>query len=234
MSTVTEAEMMYAMWASGSYGFMHRFMTTEKYNEQIKEFVRLCQESGIQQPINAITSIGVKGEELANNWLDNECLIAVIIDIAHGDSDSVCKTIKEVKTGWPHLDVIAGNIATKHGFLRMVDAGADAVRVGIGGGCFVPGSLVRTKTGLQPIETIKPGDHVYTHTGNLKPVKETFTYEKNEELMVVNGIECTKNHEYYVVERKDVDKITEDNLDQYAIWIAAEELTFNHVLVELE
>jgi IMP dehydrogenase len=134
MSTITESEMMCDMWESGSYGFMHRFMSTERYQEQMKLFVQKCFKRDVFTAVRGIVSIGVKGEEINNGWLDHEHLAGVIIDIAHGDSDSVCKTIEEVKTKYPHLDVIAGNIATKHGFLRMVNAGADAVRVGIGGG----------------------------------------------------------------------------------------------------
>jgi len=134
MSTITESDMMCDMWMSGSYGFMHRFMSTERYEEQMKLFFKKCMHNDLFTPIKGIVSIGVKGEEINNGWLDNEYLSGVIIDIAHGDSDSVCKTIEEVKAKYPHLDVIAGNIATRSGFMRMVNAGADAVRVGIGGG----------------------------------------------------------------------------------------------------
>lgn len=134
MSTITESDMMRDMWVSGSYGLMHRFMSTERYQEQMKQFVDKCMSLDMHTPIFGAISIGVKGEEINNGWLDNEHISVVIIDIAHGDSDSVCKTIADVKSKWPHLDVIAGNIATVSGFRRMVNAGADAVRVGIGGG----------------------------------------------------------------------------------------------------
>lgn len=100
----------------------------------MQQFIKKCMSADMYTPILGAISIGVKGEEINNGWLDHEHLAVVIIDIAHGDSDSVCKTIEEVKSKYTHLDVIAGNIATRHGFLRMVDAGADAVRVGIGGG----------------------------------------------------------------------------------------------------
>lgn len=134
MSTVTESDMMCDMWESGSFGFMHRFMSTEHYHEQMEKFIKQSQSRNRTNLAKAIVSIGVKNEEINNGWLDHEHLVGVIIDIAHGDSDSVCETIEKVKTKYPHLDVIAGNIATRSGFMRMVNAGADAVRVGIGGG----------------------------------------------------------------------------------------------------
>lgn len=163
MSTITESEMMYDMWASGSYGFMHRFMSTERYEEQMNQFVKKCC-CGPATPIRGIVSIGVKGEEISNGWIDNEHLAGVIIDIAHGDSDSVCKTIEEVKTKYPHLDVIAGNIATRHGFLRMVNAGADAVRVGIGGGSACTTRIV-TGHGLPTLASIIDCAEVSHRTG---------------------------------------------------------------------
>lgn len=133
MSTITEHDMMVEMWKSGSHGLLHRFMDDKRYQEQMNLFVEKCTFDKTRIP-KAIISIGVKKEEIKNGWLDNEHLAGVIIDIAHGDSDSVCKTITEVKSKWPELDVIAGNVATRTGFLRLVNAGADAVRVGIGGG----------------------------------------------------------------------------------------------------
>ncbi len=65
---------------------------------------------------------------------------AIIIDTAHGHSKGVIETLKKVKKAYPDLQVIVGNIATKEAALALVEAGADAVKVGIG-----PGSICTTR-----------------------------------------------------------------------------------------
>jgi len=65
---------------------------------------------------------------------------AITIDTAHGHSKGVIETLKKVKAQFPDLDVIVGNIATKEAGLALVEAGADAVKVGIG-----PGSICTTR-----------------------------------------------------------------------------------------
>jgi IMP dehydrogenase len=65
---------------------------------------------------------------------------AVIIDTAHGHSKGVVETVKMIKKATAEVDVVAGNIATAEGARALVDAGADAVKVGVG-----PGSICTTR-----------------------------------------------------------------------------------------
>lgn len=65
---------------------------------------------------------------------------AVAIDTAHGHSKKVISTLKKVKSAFPELDVVAGNIGTGEAAKALVKAGADAVKVGIG-----PGSICTTR-----------------------------------------------------------------------------------------
>ena len=65
---------------------------------------------------------------------------AVIIDTAHGHTQGVVKALKAVKEKFPNLDVVVGNIATAEAAKYLVEAGADAVKVGIG-----PGSICTTR-----------------------------------------------------------------------------------------
>ncbi|WP_299002128.1 IMP dehydrogenase [uncultured Tenacibaculum sp.] len=65
---------------------------------------------------------------------------AVIIDTAHGHTKGVVSVLKEVKAKFPTLDVVVGNIATPEAAKYLVEAGADAVKVGIG-----PGSICTTR-----------------------------------------------------------------------------------------
>jgi len=65
---------------------------------------------------------------------------AVVIDTAHGHSEGVIGKLKEVKAKFPKLDLVVGNIATGEAAKALVEAGADAVKVGIG-----PGSICTTR-----------------------------------------------------------------------------------------
>lgn len=76
-----------------------------------------------------------RAEALVNAQID-----AVIIDTAHGHTKGVVEVLKKVKERFPDLDVIVGNIATAEAAKYLVEAGADAVKVGIG-----PGSICTTR-----------------------------------------------------------------------------------------
>jgi len=64
----------------------------------------------------------------------------IVVDTAHGHSKGVLDVVRAVKRRYPHLDVIAGNVATAEATEALIDAGADAVKVGIG-----PGSICTTR-----------------------------------------------------------------------------------------
>ena len=63
-----------------------------------------------------------------------------VIDTAHGQSEGVLKTIKNIKQKYPDIELIAGNVATYEGTRDLIEAGADCVKVGIG-----PGSICTTR-----------------------------------------------------------------------------------------
>ncbi|NIQ03711.1 MAG: IMP dehydrogenase, partial [Nitrospinaceae bacterium] len=81
-------------------------------------------------------------------------LDVLVIDSAHGHSEKVLKTIREIKKTFPKLQLIGGNVATKEGTLDLIKAGADAVKVGIG-----PGSICTTRVvagvGVPQITAVK-------------------------------------------------------------------------------
>lgn len=65
---------------------------------------------------------------------------ALVIDTAHGHSKGVVDVLKQIKAQYPHIDCVVGNIATGEAAKYLVEAGADAVKVGIG-----PGSICTTR-----------------------------------------------------------------------------------------
>ena len=64
----------------------------------------------------------------------------VVLDTAHGDSKGVIEAVRAIKKAYPELPVIGGNVATKAGTRHLIDAGADAIKVGVG-----PGSICTTR-----------------------------------------------------------------------------------------
>ncbi|MEM7187900.1 MAG: IMP dehydrogenase [Bacteroidota bacterium] len=95
------------------------------------EFGRLRVAAAIGVTSNAVD----RAKALVKSHVD-----AVIIDTAHGHTKGVVTVLKEVKKKFPDLDVVVGNIATAEAARYLVDAGADAVKVGIG-----PGSICTTR-----------------------------------------------------------------------------------------
>ena len=104
----------------------------------------------IQKPISnkdqygrlrVAAAIGVTGDAVKRaEALVNASVDAIIIDTAHGHTKGVVTVLKEIKEKFPNLDVVVGNIATADAAKYLVEAGADAVKVGIG-----PGSICTTR-----------------------------------------------------------------------------------------
>lgn len=85
--------------------------------------------------VGATPDVAVRIEALVKAGVD-----VVSIDTAHGHSKGVLDTLRAIKTQFPNLDVICGNIATGEAAIALVEAGADAVKVGVG-----PGSICTTR-----------------------------------------------------------------------------------------
>lgn len=91
--------------------------------------------------LRVAAAIGVTGDAVERaEALVNASVDAIVIDTAHGHTQGVVAVLKEVKSKFPKLDVVVGNIATGAAAKYLVEAGADAVKVGIG-----PGSICTTR-----------------------------------------------------------------------------------------
>ena len=64
----------------------------------------------------------------------------LLIDSSHGHSEGVLQRVRETRAKYPNLPIVAGNVATAEGAIALADAGASAVKVGIG-----PGSICTTR-----------------------------------------------------------------------------------------
>lgn len=91
--------------------------------------------------LRVAAAIGVSGDVLKNVGLLAEAGVdAVVIDTAHGHHQGVIETCKLVKANFKDIDVVVGNIATSAAAKKLIEAGADGIKVGIG-----PGSICTTR-----------------------------------------------------------------------------------------
>ena len=89
--------------------------------------------------VGAGVSVGGGTEERVEKLVDAGVDV-IVVDTAHGHSQGVLNRVKWVKEHYPNLQVIGGNIATRSGAQAMIDAGVDAVKIGVG-----PGSICTTR-----------------------------------------------------------------------------------------
>ncbi|WP_253715971.1 guanosine monophosphate reductase [Bdellovibrio bacteriovorus] len=134
MDTVTEYDMAFAMHQLGGIGILHRFITTEEQALQ----ARRLKEAGVKH-VSASVGVGEEFKARAKTLIDGGVDI-ITIDIAHGHSIQMMETLKWLKDHYPNIEIIAGNLATPDAARDLIEAGADAIKVGIG-----PGSMCTTR-----------------------------------------------------------------------------------------
>lgn len=134
MDTVTEAPMAIAMSQQGGFGPIHRFMSIEAQVLEVKK----VRDAGVTV-IGASVGVGDDAKTRAEA-LVGAGVNVVVVDIAHGHSVQMLETIQWLKGRFSELQVIGGNVAMPEAAIELVEAGADAVKVGIG-----PGSMCTTR-----------------------------------------------------------------------------------------
>jgi IMP dehydrogenase len=119
--------------------FSLKGMITVKDFQKATEFPRACKDERGALRVGA--AVGTSADTLDRAAALRESGVDVIVvDTAHGHSLGVIEMVKRIKARWPAQQVIAGNIVTGEAALALIDAGADAVKVGIG-----PGSICTTR-----------------------------------------------------------------------------------------
>ena len=114
-------------------------LITYKDITKAKDKPNACKDS--QGRLRVAAGIGISKETLPRaEALIEAGVDAIVLDSAHGHSKGVLDALIEVRRHFPNVDIVVGNIATGDAALRLVQAGADAVKVGIG-----PGSICTTR-----------------------------------------------------------------------------------------
>lgn len=148
MDTICESAMAIEMARLGGIGIIHKNLSIEAQANEVKRVKSYIVSSDDTSAavdkdkrllVGASVSIGsdfeVRALAVAKAGID-----VIVIDSAHGHSKNIIDAVHFVKDNCEGLDVIAGNIATREAAISLIDAGVDAIRVGIG-----PGSICTTR-----------------------------------------------------------------------------------------
>jgi IMP dehydrogenase len=111
-------------------------LITIKDIDMMRRFPQACKDG--QGRLRVGAGVGVHNYDRVEGLI-RKGVDVIVVDSAHGHSLNVIETVKEIKKQWD-IDVVAGNVATADGCKDLIDAGADAVKVGIG-----PGSICTTR-----------------------------------------------------------------------------------------
>src|SRR5688572_27098744 len=111
-------------------------LVTMRDIDKLHQFPNACKDRRGRLRVGAAT--GVKNFERVEALIKADVDV-VVVDTAHGHSKNVIETVREIKKNWD-IQVIAGNVATADGARDLIDAGVDAVKVGIG-----PGAICTTR-----------------------------------------------------------------------------------------
>lgn len=98
-----------------------------------------CKDAHGRLRVGAAVGVGPDVEERLER-LTKAGIDLIVVDTAHGHSQSVLDKVKDIKSRYPDLEIMAGNVATSAATLDLIKAGADAIKVGVG-----PGSICTTR-----------------------------------------------------------------------------------------
>ena len=119
--------------------FELRGLVTVKDIQKAREYPDACKDDHEQLRVGAAVSTG-QGTDERVEALVGAGADVIVVDTAHGHSQGVINRVRSIKQHYPDMQVIAGNVATAEGAQALVQAGCDAVKVGIG-----PGSICTTR-----------------------------------------------------------------------------------------
>lgn len=147
MDTVSEKAMAIMLARKGGISVVHKNMGIEAQARQIRE-VKEYPAEGDNIPcldaegrLRVAAGVGITADVLDRvTALVEAGVDAIVLDSAHGDSHGVVEALIKIKAVYPELDTVVGNIATAEAAVRLIEAGADSLKVGIG-----PGSICTTR-----------------------------------------------------------------------------------------
>lgn len=154
MDTVCDIDMCIALDRAGGLGILHRYMAEETLIQKVKLLVHGKHNFGV-------SVAATNGYMNLSQELYNEGARIFLVDTANGHSSYAINAVKNLRSAFgDSIHIMAGNVATADGFMRLAEAGADSVRVGIGGGSacttrIVSGHGVPTLASIIDVEELR-------------------------------------------------------------------------------
>jgi IMP dehydrogenase/GMP reductase/intein/homing endonuclease len=178
-------------------------LITIKDIEKVKQYPLSAKDSNGRLLVGAAIGVGPelpdRTEALVQAGVD-----VLVLDSAHGHSAGILQAVREVRASWPDVPVIAGNVATAEGTAALIEAGANAVKVGVGPGCFAAGARVLMADGsYRNIEKVRAGDRVINMHGHPVAVVKSWCTGTREVMALrhtawFDDTVVTPDHPYYV------------------------------------
>lgn len=217
MNTVTGHEMAKSMSKIGADSVIHRYM---EIREQVEEFKNSIVDDKHVQPFVAVGAAGdfkERAKALFDAGVRRFC-----VDIANGHSLACIEATEHLANKYGAIDssvsIMAGNVVTGDGARRLEEAGANVIRVGVGSGCFGPGTRILMSNGsYKNIEDInihdrvinrdgKPVDVIATRFSGIKKVKK---YKSN---LFYKETYATGDHKHWVGDYGNIKDINKKSL----------------------
>jgi IMP dehydrogenase len=108
-------------------------LLTVKDIQKARDFPDATRDSQGRLQVGAAVGVGADLEERVE-LLAKEGVDVIAVDTAHGHSAGVIQAVRRIKSAWPDLPVIAGNVVTEEGALALIEAGVSGIKVGVGAG----------------------------------------------------------------------------------------------------
>lgn len=155
MDTVTESNMALSMFDHGALGIIHRYNTSKEQCEIIRDVASVLEETSSSNISKISAAIGTSENFSSRIRFLHDCGVRIFcIDVAHGHHVLVERAIKDIKDVFgTNVTIIAGNVASAQAFEDLSKWGADAIRVGIGGGS-ICSTRIQTGHGVPTLQSI--------------------------------------------------------------------------------
>jgi len=146
MDTICEDEMALVMSICGGLGIIHRYQAIEKQAEMVK---KVASKGHI-----VFGSVGVQDTISDARKLVEAGARGILVDTANGHNELAIDAVRRLNYSFSeHIHIMAGNVSTWNGFKALADAGANSVRVGIGGGSMCTTRIV-TGHGMPTLQSV--------------------------------------------------------------------------------
>lgn len=174
MDTVCETEMATVLAQLGGVGIIHRFLSVGVQADMVRRVKATDVVDGAATGEDGSLLVGAAVGTDHDAMSRSAALVdagaeVIVLDIAHGHADHAIDTVSELKAKFPEVQVVAGNVATRIGAEELVEAGADAIKVGVG-----PGGVCTTRlvagVGVPQLTAIADCARLTDSAGNPVPV----------------------------------------------------------------